>query len=95
MAMDIVQHKHGNVLDEYSQYLMMIVTVQMHKLKSLNAFPTNVNLPFSYLHAAACQTESSKGEGKAEPRFSQQAVWRYDKVGPEHLEEPPSNTEHK
>lgn len=53
-----------------------------------------VNLCISYLHAAACQTESSKGEGTAEPRFSQQAAWRYDKAGPGHLEEPPSNPEH-
>lgn len=63
--------------------------------KTLNAFIPKVSLWFSYSRAAACQTESSKGEGTAEPRFSRQAVWRYDKAGPAHLEEPPSKTQHK
>lgn len=63
--------------------------------KTLNAFPPKVSLCFSYSHAAACQIESSKGEGTAEPRFSQQAVWRYDKAGPAHSEELPSKTKHK
>lgn len=61
--------------------------------ETLTTSTKKVNLCISYLHAAACQIESSKGEGTAEPRFSQQAAWRYDKAGPGHLEEPPSNQE--
>lgn len=63
--------------------------------KIINAFTPKVSLCFSYSHAAACQTESSKGEETTEPRFSQQAVWRYDKAGPAHSEEPPSKTQYK
>lgn len=71
------------------------ISYDFNSRKTLNAFTPKVSYCFSHSHAAACQTESSKDEGTAEPRSSRQAVWRYDKAGPAHSEEPRSKTQHR
>lgn len=50
------------------------------------AFPLQV-----YSHVAACPRESSRGEGRAEPRFSQPVVLRCDKAEPKSSIVLPSN----
>lgn len=49
--------------------------------------------PQVYSHVAACPRESSRGEGRAEPKFSQPVVLRCDKAEPKRSTVLPSNVQ--
>lgn len=67
------------------------LSLDIKKQKQLKLFRSSPHCR-CYLHVAACRRESSRGEGRAEPRSFRPAVSRCDKAEPEHSIVPPSAT---
>lgn len=73
-------------------FIKCYILTKFKKLSITILYPEDHNTFFIklHLHVAVCQTGSSRGEGKAEPRTSQPVVWRCDRAVLGRSEEPPS-----